>query len=187
MKTSDYRASICVFCGSRPGDDPMFIRSAASVGAWIATSGFRLVYGAGDIGMMGAVADAARQSGGPTLGVIPIHLAKREIVGPCLPDCIVTEDMHERKKVMFMNSDAAVALPGGPGTLDELFEVLTWRQLGLHRKPVLLLNVNGFWDPLLTLINHQIRSGFADRSFRTFLEDFDTESGLFERLSGLGR
>ena len=182
MASMNYSASICVFCGSRSGLDPEFAESAAMVGDWLGKFGFRLVYGAGDTGIMGAVADAATRAGGNTLGVIPSHLAKSEIVGEDFSDIIITENMHERKKVMFMNSDAIVALPGGPGTLDELFEVLTWRQLGLHEKPVLLFNVAGFWNPLVNLIEHQIGMGFADQSFRESLEDFDTAHALFDRL-----
>ena len=182
MASMNYRASICVFCGSRPGVDPVFAQSAAMVGDWLGRSGFRLVYGAGDTGIMGAVADAAAGAGGHTLGIIPAHLASAEMAGESRSGHIITEDMHERKKVMFMNSDASVALPGGPGTLDELFEVLTWRQLGLHEKPVLLLNVAGFWNPLVNLIEHQVGMGFADQSFRDSLEDFDTAHALFDRL-----
>ncbi len=182
MAPSNYRASICVYCGSRPGLDPVFAQSAAKVGDWLGRFGFRLVYGAGDTGIMGAVANAATRVGGQTLGIIPAHLANAEIEGEDRSDYIITENMHERKKVMFMNSDATVALPGGPGTLDELFEVLTWRQLGLHGKPVLLLNVAGFWNPLVTLIEHLVSMGFADQSFRDSLEVFDTTYALFDRL-----
>ena len=132
---------MCVFCGSREGGDPAHAAAAAATGRALAEAGFRLVYGAGDVGLMGAVARAAMAAGGATLGVVPAHLVAREAGRRDLAGVVVTETMHERKKVMFMNADAIVALPGGPGTLDELFEVLTWRQLGLHAKPVLLLNV----------------------------------------------
>jgi uncharacterized protein (TIGR00730 family) len=115
--------------------------------------------------------------------VIPQHLVAREEGRREVTTFIVTETMHERKKVMFMNADAIVALPGGAGSLDELFEVLTWRQLGLHRKPVYLLNVSGYWDPLLALIEHVIANAFADPSFRGFLESYGTVSELIERLS----
>ena len=161
--------SVCVFCGSRPGNDLAHAASAAELGTALAAAGLRLVYGAGDIGLMGAVARAAIAAGGRTLGVIPGHLVPLEARGRPAADAIVTETMHERKKVMFMNADAIVALPGGPGTLDELFEVLTWRQLGLHEKPVLLLNVNGYWDPLLALLDHVVGHGFVDPSFLGYL------------------
>ena len=161
--------SVCVFCGSRTGSSPVHAAAATELGAALAAAGLRLVYGAGDVGLMGAVARAAIAAGGRTLGVIPAHLVPREARGRPLADRVVTETMHERKKVMFMNADAIVALPGGPGTLDELFEVLTWRQLGLHRKPVLLLNVEGYWDPLLALLAHVVAQSFAPRSFLGFL------------------
>jgi uncharacterized protein (TIGR00730 family) len=129
----------------------------------LASNGWRLVYGAGDRGLMGAVAEGARGAGGAALGVIPVHLIPRERAGaPANGDQIVTETMHERKKVMFTNSDAVVVLPGGAGTLDEFFEVLTWAQIGLHRKPILLLDAGGFWAPLQTLIDHVIATGFAE-------------------------
>ena len=161
--------SVCVFCGSRPGNDLAHAASAAELGTALAAAGLRLVYGAGDVGLMGAVARAAIAAGGRTLGVIPGHLVPLEARGRPAADAIVTETMHERKKVMFMNADAIVALPGGPGTLDELLEVLTWRQLGLHEKPVLLLNVNGYWDPLLALLDHVVGHGFVDPSFLGYL------------------
>ncbi|TYO89940.1 TIGR00730 family Rossman fold protein [Oceanicella actignis] len=153
--------SICVYCGSRMGDDPTYAEAARAFGAALARRGHRLVYGAGDVGLMGEVARAAQQAGGWTLGVIPEHLRAREVGKADLSALIVTETMHERKKVMFMNADAVVALPGGAGTLDELFEALTWRQLGLHRKPIVALNVAGFWDPLLALIAHFHARGFC--------------------------
>jgi len=162
--------SVCVFCGSRPGVDPDFMQAATALGTALAGAGLRLVYGAGDVGLMGAVARAAQDAGGETFGVIPEHLERREVGKRDLGRYVVTETMHERKKVMFMNADAIVALPGGPGTLDELFEVLTWRQLGLHSKPVLLLNVNGYWDPLLALLDHVVGQGLADASFLDFLD-----------------
>jgi uncharacterized protein (TIGR00730 family) len=161
--------SICVFCGSSTGSSPVHAAAAAGLGTALADAGLRLVYGAGDVGLMGAVARAAMTAGGQTLGVIPAHLVRREVRSRPLADCVVTETMHERKKVMFMNADAIIALPGGPGTLDELFEVLTWRQLGLHAKPVLLLNVEGYWDPLLALLAHVVEQGFVDRSFLGYL------------------
>jgi uncharacterized protein (TIGR00730 family) len=176
------RRSVCVFCGSRPGIDPRYIESAAELGTALAAAGHRLVYGAGDVGMMGAVASAAQEAGGATLGVVPVHLLGRERRARDPRGVIVTETMHERKKVMFMNADAIVALPGGPGTLDELFEVLTWRQLGLHAKPVLLLNVGGYWDPLLALLEHIARQGFVETSFLGYLGVASDVATLVARL-----
>jgi len=134
----------------------------------LARKGWRLVYGAGDVGLMGRVARAAQSTGGETFGVIPEHLMKWEVGKTDLSTFIVTETMHERKKVMLMNADAVVVLPGGAGSLDELFEALTWRQLGLHDKPVFILNTNGYWDPLLDLMKHVIDQGFADASLLNY-------------------
>jgi len=175
--------SICVFCGSRPGNDPAFAEDARAFGAGLAEAGHRLVYGAGDVGLMGEVARAAQKAGGETFGVIPVHLLSREEGKRDLTRLVVTETMHERKKVMFMNADVIATLPGGPGSLDELFEVLTWRQLGLHAKPVYLLNTGGYWTPLVQLIDHQIAHGFADTRFRDSLTVADTPADLLRDLA----
>ncbi|WP_299040954.1 TIGR00730 family Rossman fold protein [uncultured Tateyamaria sp.] len=156
--------SVCVYCGSRPGALPAYAAEAEALGAGIASRGWRLVYGAGDVGLMGSAARAAQAGGGDTFGVIPRHLVDWEVGKTDLTRYVVTETMHERKKVMFMNCDAVVVMPGGAGSLDELFEVLTWRQLGLHEKPVILMNVAGYWDPLVALLDHVVRNGFADAS-----------------------
>jgi uncharacterized protein (TIGR00730 family) len=165
------KPSICVFCGSRSGNRPAYAEAAQATGRAIAEGGYRLVFGAGDVGLMGEVAAAAIGAGAPTLGVIPVHLLNRERNRRDMANTIVTEDMHERKKVMFMNSDAVVVLPGGAGSLDEFFEVLTWAQIGLHGKPIYLLDVDGYWQPLIALLSHVVDQGFADASmlglFRT--------------------
>jgi uncharacterized protein (TIGR00730 family) len=153
--------SVCVYCGSRDGARPAYGEAAEAVGAMLAEEGWRLVYGAGDVGLMGRVARSAQAGGAATFGVIPKHLERREVGKRDLTTFIVTETMHERKKVMFMNADAVVILPGGAGTLDEFFEVLTWRQLGLHDKPILILNTEGFWDGLAGLLSHVVAEGFA--------------------------
>jgi uncharacterized protein (TIGR00730 family) len=158
--------SVCVFCGSRPGRNPAYAKAARAMGEMLARRQWRLVFGAGDVGLMGAVAETAVAAGAPTLGVIPMHLLGQERKGRDRTQLVVTEDMHERKKVMFMNSDAVVVLPGGAGSLDEFFEVLTWAQIGLHRKPILLLDVDGYWQPLLRLLDHVVAEGFADASLR---------------------
>ena len=160
--------SVCVFCGSRPGQNPAYARDARSFGAAIAAEGWRLVYGAGDVGLMGEVARAAQEAGARTMGVIPTHLMTRERGKRDLSQLVITEDMHERKKVMFMNSDAIVVLPGGAGSLDEFFEVLTWRQIGLHRKPILLLDTDGYWQPLMALTRHVIDAGFAEETMADY-------------------
>jgi len=176
--------SVCVFCGSRPGVDPAHAAAAAAAGDMIARAGWRLVYGAGDVGLMGEVARAALAAGGRMLGVIPAHLVERERGRRDLTQMVVTEDMHERKKVMFMNSDAIVVLPGGAGTLDEFFEVLTWAQIGLHAKPIFLLDVAGYWQPLVALIAHLIAQGFADEGLRGLFTAVPDVAALAE---GLGR
>ncbi|MGR3713780.1 MAG: LOG family protein [Shimia sp.] len=175
--------SVCVFCGSRAGTDPAYLEAAQSLGAQLAAHDWRLVYGAGDVGLMGAVANAAQAAGAETFGVIPTHLLDWEVGKRDLNQFIVTENMHERKKVMFMNCDAITVLPGGAGSLDEFFEVLTWRQLGLHEKPILLLNVNGFWDPLMGLIDHVITQGFAEESIKDFVQVVPDVDTLTSRLS----
>lgn len=161
--------SVCVYCGARNGERPEYIAAAKELGAAFARNNWRLVYGAGDVGIMGAVANAAQEMGTETFGVIPTHLVSAEVGKTDLNRFIVTENMHERKKVMFMNSDAVVVLPGGAGSLDEFFEVLTWKQLGLHNKPIILANIAGYWDKLVSLIEHLIDEGFADRSLRDYI------------------
>ncbi|MEL6702270.1 MAG: TIGR00730 family Rossman fold protein, partial [Pseudomonadota bacterium] len=158
--------SICVFCGSRSGTDPAYAQAAHDMGTGIGTRGWRLIYGAGDVGLMGTVAKAAQGAQAETFGVIPEHLRAWEVGKSDLDTFIVTETMHERKKVMFMNADALVVLPGGAGSLDEFFEVLTWAQIKLHGKPIVLVNVGGYWDPLIALIDHVVAQGFADPSLR---------------------
>lgn len=174
--------SVCVFCGSRDGADPAYARAAADLGAALAGAEWRLVYGAGDVGLMGRTARAAQEAGGETFGVIPAHLFEREVGKRDLSTFIVTENMHERKKVMYMNSDAIVMLPGGAGSLDEFFEVLTWRQLGLHRKPIILLNISGYWDPLNALITHVIDQKFADASLAGFVQTVGDVPALIAAL-----
>jgi len=152
---------VCVYCGSRAGVEPAYGVAADQTGAMLAANHWRLVYGAGDVGLMGRVAAGAQEAGGATFGVIPVHLLDMEVGKRDLDTFIITETMHERKKVMIMNADAVVMLPGGVGSLDEFFEALTWRQLGLHDKPIFLLNTNGFWDPLRTMLDHVVAQGFA--------------------------
>ena len=151
----------------------------------LAKDGWRLVYGAGDVGLMGAVAQAAQAAGGRTFGVIPTHLLGREQGRRDLDTLVITEDMHERKKVMHMNSDVIVILPGGAGSLDELFEVLTWRQLGLHAKPIYLLNIGGYWQPLLALLDQVIAEGFADATLRSYVSVLPDVSALADALRSL--
>ena len=177
------RFSLCVYCGARPGCNAAFMAAARTLGEAISANGWRLVYGAGDIGIMGAVAEAASAEGAATLGVIPTHLLQAEAPRGIFGDRIITETMHERKKVMLMNADAVAVLPGGAGSLDELFEVLTWAQLGLHEKPIYLVDIEGYWQPLLTLIDHVIAQGFADASLRDFIHVVPTVAALITDLA----
>ncbi|KIN64117.1 Decarboxylase family protein [Sulfitobacter noctilucicola] len=177
--------SVCVYCGSRAGTDPAYAVEAEKLGRGLAERDLRLVYGAGDVGLMGTVARAAQAAGGTTFGVIPQHLVDWEVGKTDLTTYVVTETMHERKKVMFMNCDAVVVLPGGAGSLDELFEALTWRQLGLHEKPIYLLNTNGYWDPLVTLLNHVVENGFADKSLLSFIEKLASSDAVLDRVGAL--
>jgi len=152
--------SICVYCGANVGARPDYAEAAEGLGRAIGASGMRLVYGGGAVGLMGILARAAMAAGGPVTGIIPQFLKDREVMLREVSDLIVTTDMHERKRMMFERADAFVALPGGIGTLEEVVEMMTWAQLGRHDKPIVLANVDGFWNPLLELINHMDDSGF---------------------------
>ncbi|WP_170359097.1 MULTISPECIES: TIGR00730 family Rossman fold protein [Ruegeria] len=176
--------SVCVYCGSRNGANSAYSEAARAFGTMLAQEGWRLVYGAGDVGLMGEVARAAQSAGGDTFGVIPVHLLKREVGKTDLTRFVVTETMHERKKVMIMNADAVVVLPGGPGSLDELFEALTWRQLGLHDKPILVMNVDGYWDALHELVQRVIGQGFADESLADYITWVDDPASAMSTLRG---
>ena len=152
--------TVCVYCGSGPGTNPLFIEGAKALGKVFAENNVRLVYGGGSLGMMGAVATSVLDHGGTVTGIIPDFLTLRENALTRVQEMIVTPDMHERKRLMFERSDAFVALPGGVGTLEELVEQLTWKQLGRHAKPVLLANIDGFWEPLFALLKHMRQTQF---------------------------
>ncbi|MCB1471524.1 MAG: TIGR00730 family Rossman fold protein [Rhodobiaceae bacterium] len=152
--------SICVYCGSGAGENPAYAKAAQRFGGLLADHDIRLVYGGGGLGLMGTVARAVLDSGGQVLGIIPEFLESREHMLREVQDLIVTQDMHQRKRLMFDNADAFVALPGGIGTLEELIEMLTWGQLGQHNKPVVIANIDGFWDPLLNLLEHMRAQSF---------------------------
>jgi uncharacterized protein (TIGR00730 family) len=159
--------SICVFCGSRHGIDPRFREAATRFGELAGTAQVRLIYGGGHVGLMGAVADAAMGAGGEVVGLIPTRLLEREVGHRAISELVVTRDMFERKQQMIDRADAFVILPGGLGTLDELLEVVTLRQLGYHAKPIVVVNLAGFWDPLLGLVERVIEQEFAEPSART--------------------
>lgn len=152
--------TVCVYCGSGPGTNPRFVEAAIGLGKALADNGVGLVYGGGSVGLMGAVAKSTLDHGGMVTGIIPDFLVKRENPVAGAQELIVTHDMHERKRLMFERSDAFVALPGGIGTLEELVEQLTWQQLGRHSKPILLANIDGFWEPLLELLAHMRTTAF---------------------------
>lgn len=159
--------NICVYCGSRPGQNPAYADAARILGAAIADAGLGLVYGGGTRGLMGMVADSVMAGGGHVTGIIPEFLMEKEATREdltALSELIVTRDMHERKHKMFERSDAFVALPGGIGTLEEIIEIMTWAQLGQHAKPIVFANVGGFWDPLDRLIAHMTAEGFIHTS-----------------------
>jgi hypothetical protein len=170
---------ICVYCGSSPGNDPTFRTAATRFGEILAAAGIGLVYGGGSGGIMGAVAAAVQAGGGEIIGIIPRFLTGRENVFRGASEVVVTEDMHERKRIMFERSDAFVALPGGIGTLEELVEQLTWAQLGRHKKPILIANINGFWSGLLGVLDHMDRTGFIHSTARlNYLVADDVEAIL---------
>ena len=152
--------TVCVYCGSGAGTNPRFIEAAVALGKTFAENSIRLVYGGGSVGLMGAVAASVLNNGGTVTGIIPEFLMVRENMLSRVQELIVTPDMHERKRLMFERSDAFVALPGGIGTLEELVEQMTWQQLGRHTKPVLLANIDDFWEPLLSLLQHMRTSEF---------------------------
>ncbi len=170
--------SLCVYCGSRPGNSPIFKEAAIAVGKEAAKRNCRIVYGGGKLGLMGATAGAARDAGGPVFGVIPEFLVELEGILEGV-DHKVVDTMHERKMLMFEESDAILTLPGGIGTLEELIEVLSWARLSLHRKPIVVLNLNGFWAPLKQLFEHIVAEGFADKNLLTDLVFVDSVEEIF--------
>jgi uncharacterized protein (TIGR00730 family) len=174
--------TVCVYCGSGPGTDPRFVEAAVAFGKALAENGIRLVYGGGSIGLMGAVATSVLDHGGTVTGIIPGFLTARENALKRVQELIVTPDMHERKRLMFEHSDAFVALPGGIGTLEELVEQLTWQQLGRHTKPVLLANIEGFWEPLLALLAHMRETQFIRQSLAVDILKAERVEDILPRL-----
>ena len=173
---------IVVFTGSAPGADPAYFEAAKAVGSAIARAGIGLVYGGGNVGLMGAVASAGREAGGEVIGVIPEALVGKEIAHDGLSRLEVVDDMHERKMRMAELSDAFVMLPGGAGTLEEFFEAWTWQQLGIHDKPIAIYDVNGFWQPLIAALAHSVDQGFIGSRFRDGLIIATDPEELLERI-----
>ena len=170
--------SLCVYCGSGNGSDPAFKSAAIELGEAFARNQIRLVYGGGNVGLMGTIARTVIDNGGLVTGIIPEFLKAREVMFSDADETIVVPDMHTRKMLMFEKSDGFVALPGGVGTLEELVEQLTWSQLGRHDKPIMLANINGFWDPLLTLFDHM-------RDFKFIREEFEVTYKTFNAIDPL--
>lgn len=174
--------TVCVYCGSGPGTNPNFIEAAKALGKALAENKVRLVYGGGSLGLMGAVATSVLDHGGTVTGIIPDFLRLRENALTRVQELVVTPDMHERKRLMFERSDAFVALPGGLGTLEELVEQLTWQQLGRHAKPVLLANVDGFWEPLFSLVAHMRQTQFIRTGLSVDILKADKVEEIIPRL-----
>ncbi|MEQ9123209.1 MAG: TIGR00730 family Rossman fold protein [Alphaproteobacteria bacterium] len=168
------RRSVCLFCGSRFGHAPVFKDAAAYVGRTVAERGWRLVYGGGAVGLMGVAAEAALKAGGDVIGVIPDFLRAREVGHAGLTDLIVTDGMHDRKQIMFNLATAFVVLPGGVGTMDETIEILTWKQLGNHRKPIVVVDLEGYWGPLLGALEAAVQAGFMSQDTLELLQVVDS-------------
>ena len=179
--------ALCVYCGSSAGTDPAFIEAARAFGKILALNGVRLVYGGGSTGLMGALASAVLDHGGEVTGIIPEFLTKRERPRRLAQELIVTTNMHDRKWRMFERADGFVALPGGIGTLEELVEQLTWAQLGRHKKPILIANIAGYWDPLLTLVAHMREQQFLPAQYRVDFLVADRVEDILPRLRAAAR
>jgi uncharacterized protein (TIGR00730 family) len=174
--------SICVFCGSRFGAKPSYRAAAERLGELAARAGLDMIYGGGHVGLMGAAADAARRAGGQVIGFIPDDLLRREVGHDKISELVVTDTMSARKDLMIERADAFAVLPGGMGTLDEFFEVLTLRQLGYHDKPMVLINIEGFWDPLLTMMKQIIETDFAGDNVYSMISSVDDVEGFFPAI-----
>jgi hypothetical protein len=179
--------SVCVYCGSGEGQDPAYAHAARVVGRALAGAGLRLVYGGGNLGLMGIVARTVIDEGGTVTGIIPQFLSERERMLQDVHELIVTDNMHQRKMMMFDRADAFVALPGGVGTLEELVEMMTWYQLGQHAKPIVLANINGFWAPLLSLLEHMRAESFIREGFDVSYQVADTAEDVVPMITGARR
>jgi uncharacterized protein (TIGR00730 family) len=182
-KMTSSKFSVCVYCGSGKGTEPGFEKAAIELGTTLGKMGYPLIYGGGSIGLMGATARACLDAGGHVTGIIPEFLTKNEIVMRDVSELIITEDMHERKMKMFQRSDAFVVLPGGIGTLEEVVEMMSWCQLGHHKKPILLANINDFWSPFRALIKHMRDKEFIRKDYDASYEMFDTITEIMDALT----
>ncbi len=174
---------LCVYCGASDRVDPVYREAAVELGTRLAGAGIELVYGGGRIGLMGRLADAVLQAGGRVTGIIPAHLDNREIGHHGVNELIVVGSMHERKQLMFERSDAFAVLPGGIGTIEETFEIITWKQLLLHDKPIVVVDIAGYWQKLQALVDHVIEKGFASRRSRALFQVVETVDMLMEALA----
>ncbi len=174
--------SLCVFCGSRFGNDPAYEQTARELGAVMADKGIRLVYGGGGVGLMGVVANSVMENGGEVIGIIPKFLDDMEVGKLDATKLIITDNMHERKSRMFELSDGFISMPGGLGTLDETFEIMTWKQLKIHSKPIVILDVAGYWSELSTLINAIVFKGFADKQIKGMYHIVSNTAEVFVAL-----
>lgn len=179
---SDPRA-LCVYCGSHVGHDPRYREAAAALGRQAAGRGVTIVFGGGRVGLMGVLADAALAGGGHVVGIIPEHLETREVGHAGVSELIVVGSMHERKMEMFRRADAFAVLPGGLGTLDEMFEIVTWRQLGLHTKPLVLVDVAGYWAPLNAMLERQIAAGFLRPAHAALIDVVDDVADVLPAIA----
>ena len=179
--------SVCVYCGSSPGNRPEYARAARALGKALVENGMSLVYGGGKVGLMGMVADAVLEHGGTAIGIIPDALMQKEVGHRGLSELHVVRNMHERKQMMADRADAFIAMPGGVGTFEELFETFTWLQLGYHAKPVGLLNVAGFYDGMLGFLSHAVQEGFLKQAHADLLHLADTPAALLSKLGNAPR
>lgn len=175
--------SICVFCGASDGDDPLYREQATRLGRLIAESGTKLVFGGGKAGLMGAVADGALAAGGHVTGVIPDYLKDREHGHPDVTELQIVDSMHSRKQMMFEQADGFVTLPGGVGTLDETFEIVTWKQLRMHDKPIVVVDIGGYWQPLDGLVARAVEKGFASQRTRGLYRVVPSVDGVLAALA----
>jgi uncharacterized protein (TIGR00730 family) len=176
--------ALCVYCGSSGDVDPAHLKAACKTGRLAAERGIAIVFGGGHVGMMGALADGALEAGGQVIGIIPEILRKREVAHAGASDMIVVDSMHTRKRQMFERSDAFCTLPGGMGTLDETFEIITWKQIGLHDKPIVLANLGGYWDPLLAMLAHQREAGYIRPQHAGLYRVVERVESIFDAIAG---
>lgn len=173
---------IAVYCGASKGNHPIYVKEAYQLGKYMAEQGYELIFGAGSVGIMGAIQDGVLDHGGRAIGVMPKMLDEREITSQKVSELILVDSMHERKEKMTELADAFVMAPGGAGSLEEFFEMYSWAQIGIHQKPIGVFNLNGFFNPLQTLINHMIEEGFIDKKYKELAPLHDTKESLIDGL-----